>query len=141
MIENPNPFQLNANGLWITTLEVTNARFSAQAMPWDPVANKLAGNPSDAKRLVLLTGVNADAKALVAAVFAQIARITGKEVADVRFVRVMATDPTKPVKASAGVVGVTPAWSTDDLFTLIAGDAQLAQAMGAVYAFVQANVR
>jgi hypothetical protein len=103
MIENPNPFELAATGLWIVSLEVTPEQFTARVMPWDGVANKLAGNPADAREI---TVANAP---IIAALFAQIGRVAGRNAADVRFLRVSAADPTAPVTAEAGLRGVPEA--------------------------------
>lgn len=196
MIQNPTPFELTASGLWITSLDVTRERFVASGvMPWDGTANKLAGNPTDAREI---TVANAP---IIAALFSEIGRVAGRDPADVRFLRISAADPARPVIAEAGIRGLPQAvsiesisprivadgidvvvmangqqhvmrfaampadlpaavrsiletqasvkadaegevasWRTDDLFALVASDPELTVALGAVYAFVSAEV-
>lgn len=139
MIINPNPLSIGtANGLWLTSVDISRPRVAVTAMPFN--GERLAGNPSDAKRIVTMTGNTPAAKALLDIVFAEVARIVSKPVEDVNYLRVSARDPSQPVTAEAGAKGLRPSWKCEDLFALAATDEALAAAIGAVYAFVQEEV-
>jgi hypothetical protein len=110
-------------------------------MPWDASVNRLAGNPSDAKRLAILLGKDADAKTQADALFTAIATSAGAQADQVRFIDVISPDPTKPVVLRAGIGdGRKEQYQVADLFAALAGDPTLAATYMAAMAFVGSKI-
>jgi hypothetical protein len=140
-LSNPTPISVNGDDLWLTNFRLTRASLVVTAMPWDSASNRLAGNPSDAKRVAILLGKDAGAKSQADSLFAAIATTAGAKADQVRFIDVISPDPTKPVALRAGVGdGRKGFYEVADLFAALAGDQALAATYGAALAFVGSRI-
>ena len=144
-ITTPTPLTIGtADKLWLTSFRLTRATLVTTAAPYN--GERLAGNPSDVRRVAVYLDRVPAAKSLADDLFASVARIAGAQAADVQFLNVRAADPSQPVTAEAGIRGIEPSgpghasWQVADLFALLASDQQLATAYAAVLAFVQQEV-
>jgi hypothetical protein len=140
-LSNPTPISVNGDDLWLTSFRLTRASLVVTAMPWDSAGNRLAGNPSDAKRVAILLGKDAGAKSQADLLFAAIATTAGAKADQVRFIDVISPDPTKPVVLRAGVGdGRKETFEIANLFAALAGDQSLAATYGAALAFVGSRI-
>jgi hypothetical protein len=140
-LANPNPISVNGNGLWLTSFRLTRVSLVVTAMPWDASTNRLAGNPSDARRLAIMLGKDAAAKGQAGDLFAAIATAAGAKAEQVRFINVLSPDPTQPVPLEAGIAdGRKAPYEIDDLFAVLAANQSLAAAYGAAFAFVGSRI-
>lgn len=91
MIQNPTPIQTNVfNGYWITSVQfiVDTKLVQASLLPYDG-QHLLATN----RRTV---NISENTQTLINAVILEIKRLSGKTV-DVKFIRVIAPEPSKPI--------------------------------------------
>jgi hypothetical protein len=135
-ITNPNPITPNVCGdLWVSSITISNPLFSAILRPYD--GQYVLGNESLAKRVMADTSASAAAKAVVDAVFAQVARISGNAAA-VTCVTASEADPLLPISVVA-VFADGSTYRIADLFAATTADADLAAAYAGVIAWLGAQ--
>jgi hypothetical protein len=130
----PNPTPITTAScatFWSSSLTLSTPLLSATLRPCD--GQHVLGNRSLAKRVVADTTKDAAAAAVVAAVAAQMQRLSGK--APVSLVTVSECDPLAPVSVLALFADKTQ-YKIPDLFALVGSDPLVAAAYAQVIAYL-----